>query len=217
MIISIHIPKTGGTTFAVYLRRIYEQRLYTDHGLPADTPNYSPYPINELPNEINKSTKIIHGHIRSDKYDMFYPDADFITWLRHPVERVLSHYFYSLHMLETSRIEVSEEYGANLPLEVFIENPEHQNIMSKFIHDKNIENFKFIGITEDYDESLKIFRKVFDLKTSPLRYEITNKTPNKKQPLKEIRKKIEILNEKDMILYEKAIQKYKEQKKLFKS
>lgn len=96
-LVSIHIPKTAGTSFRNILKQMYgeQQVIRIDITLPSEkTPFSSVQPSTErLPDEV----RIIHGHFRFPDIAALYhldPDVPVITWLRDPVERVISNYFY---------------------------------------------------------------------------------------------------------------------------
>jgi Sulfotransferase family len=89
-LISIHIPKTGGSTIHESLRLWFGVNFYT-HYVNEETAS-PPYKIEILGNSC------IHGHFnRFRRYgvDDFYPNSNqFITFLRDPFEQHISTFFY---------------------------------------------------------------------------------------------------------------------------
>lgn len=77
MILFIHIPKTSGTSLRKYLHQIG---------------NVERTPMIEL--KPGSKADIISGHIFYKYAEQFYPDADYITILRHPVDRAVSHFMH---------------------------------------------------------------------------------------------------------------------------
>ena len=98
MIIYVHIPKTAGTT----LRNMLEQYSGPD-GL------YAAYPGNiagtssleawqTLPEEKKRSIKVLSGHYQVDVFDaaIDVQPKHFITFVRNPIDRVISLYKHSM-------------------------------------------------------------------------------------------------------------------------
>lgn len=73
MIVSVHIPKCGGTTFLNFLRQYYS--VYHDTQKP-----YMHCKKNEV------TTDVVHGHFYWSKYE-----GRHITWIREPWARFKSH------------------------------------------------------------------------------------------------------------------------------
>ncbi len=93
-LISIHIPKTGGTNFIETLKLVYGNRIHQDYGTERDLVTArTPAPeIVADPESFRQGTDIIHGHFHYLKYKALFPDVPVLTTLRHPVDRVISQY-----------------------------------------------------------------------------------------------------------------------------
>lgn len=171
MIISVHMPKCGGSSFKELLDRQFQRRVLEDND----------YPIHksfaERTGEAERAakwieftdkyllrynfTECIHGHFLPYKYHYFHGKKDtvFVTWLRDPIERLGSHYYfwkrtYSPWNPKPLHKKVIKE---NWSLEKFAFSEEIQNIYSKFLWNFPVENFDFIGITEFFEEDLTYF------------------------------------------------------------
>jgi hypothetical protein len=79
-IVSVHLPKTAGTTFRHMLQQAF----------PALTLDYGE------PHILAPHIGCIHGHFFVEKYTGILPRARFIAWLRDPIERLVSQYHYWL-------------------------------------------------------------------------------------------------------------------------
>ena len=86
-IISIHLPKTAGTSFLKSLKDNYGPRLLTTYNLPDIGIAYSQGSYSKIP----FSKTVLHGHFPGyTKLKYYYPNAKIITWIRNPIDRVLS-------------------------------------------------------------------------------------------------------------------------------
>lgn len=105
VIISIHVPKAGGTS----LLHLLKQGLGADAVLedsedvpanPASRCEMDPEGyLQNRPREIPPHIRAIHGHFKGGKYDLI-PHAFRLTFLRHPVDNLLSIYHYWRHIPE---------------------------------------------------------------------------------------------------------------------
>jgi hypothetical protein len=216
VIISLHLPKTAGTSFRVVLEQHFGDRLLKD---------YSSFPINTPESERNRTAmeeclrnaendfagiESIHGHFLPIKYLLLARrrEVRFVTWMRHPVERMLSHYFYwkrsydpktapSLHR------KVIEDGWS---LERFCLGPEVQDLYGQFLWGFPIEHFDFIGITEFYEEDLEYFARHY-LRTpvEPVRINVGDKGSDGYPIDAALRQKIESFHARDMDLYRRAL------------
>jgi hypothetical protein len=152
-LISLHIPKSGGSSFREFLGRLYGDSLRTMYAFEETAPRMA-HTI-----ELEPGTRCLHGHFQADAFDHLLPGALHITWLRHPVERVISGYYQFLrnpHTADESDFNRSFfEEGLNL-----MEFARHENIRSSlfwYLNAVPVEAFDFIGITEEYDRSMRVF------------------------------------------------------------
>jgi hypothetical protein len=101
LLVLVHIPKTAGTSLASILHHHYRDGFRGGAGTPPDTPA-ARMPPNVLsrPDEVESQLRSLEGvralaaHITFGLADRLPGDARYVTILRDPVERTLSHYFY---------------------------------------------------------------------------------------------------------------------------
>ena len=163
MIISVHIPKCGGTTFQNILQDIYgKRRVWLNY--TANLSEGRP-PATAVP----WLTRCIHGHFLSDAFDRTLPGAELITWLRHPVERVVSNYYHFFRHPDMANPCYRELRGRNLSLGDFAALPAMRNEATRYLAGKPAAAFRFIGITERFNESLQVFGATFGVRLPPAR------------------------------------------------
>jgi len=210
-LISLHIPKTAGTSF----RNILKEAYGDDHVVRFDI-HRDPLRIRVEEkllsrNKISREIRVIHGHFKYldllEHVDI-KPDIPVITWLRNPVDRVISNYYYLSKRLKE---ELDEEgKGLNIlakmqkSLMEYAQTEMNRNRISKFLEGISLEEMKFVGIQEYFDEDLIYFCHLFGIKNiQPLKQNVTGK---KYSVDKETRDEIARLNMRDMEIFKKGIE-----------
>lgn len=210
-LISIHIPKTAGTSFRNTLCEVYghQEVVRLDIGLVRQETRIREqlYDAPQLPPE----TRVLHGHfsipLLKGRFDI-PDDLPVITWLRDPVERVISNYFYlakrlqeeleedrkGLHILKKMQ-RTLREYALYEP---------SQNRMSKFLEGLDLEALFFVGLVEHYEEDVMMLAHKLHWDHTPVFYH--NRTGNTRAEVtEEDRAFIRSLNARDVALYERAM------------
>jgi len=98
IIISIHLRKTGGSTFRSILEKVYGERyvhIVHTHNLNGVWETIKGLDFNKI--------DIIHGHFPYGLHRFFPKNiiCKYITFVRNPVERLMSEYNYIRHYQET--------------------------------------------------------------------------------------------------------------------
>jgi hypothetical protein len=215
LLISVHLPKTAGTSFAAALDTHFRSRLLRD---------YSDFPINTPQPERNRAAlqasllnaasdfagvECIHGHFLPIKYLLLVHkrEVKFVTWMRHPVERVLSH-FYHWKRLDSQasaplhRRVVEEDWS----VERFCLGPELRNLYWQFLWGFPMHYFDFIGITESYEDDLAYFSQHY-LGASVRAKRLNVRNHSVYQIDRSFRNEIEAFHDRDMELYRNALEK----------
>lgn len=198
--LSVHIPKTGGVSI---------RNILKDHFGPGFVLYY--WQITDawgqVLEKIPPDVTCVHGHYQADLLTGQFPDACLITWVRDPVERVVSSYYHRLrdpdprhpvcHALHSQRLSLVE-YAA-LPLV--------RNEMTHFFGSKIVKDFHFVGIVEDFEHSFTRMAELLEITTAFPRRDNVN--PEKKTARYEldpaIREKIMELNAADVQLYKDSL------------
>ncbi|MEG3925526.1 sulfotransferase family 2 domain-containing protein, partial [Microcoleus sp. T3_D1] len=197
-IISVHVPKTGGTTFSQILIDVY--------GTEAIFMDYLNRPASQIykPSDLQPNIKAIHGHFHSDKYNGYFPNAKRVIWLRNPVIRLISNYFYWR----------SQEEGVPRNMDVLgiVEFAEMvKNTATSFIGKNQLSDFDFVGIMEFFESDLEDLRKIMKWSEVTICSDKSNTCPNYKYQVQKILADNEIINKLaqsnslDMELYQEAL------------
>jgi hypothetical protein len=145
-IISVHIPKTAGTTFLDILLKIYgHEKVLRDY------PPHETYSSDDpLPSHI----KVVHGHFLPIKYHDQDAHAKRIVWLRHPVSRLVSEYLFAKKIKDDINPVHIEIAKGKLSFLDFCMIPEMRNFMSYQLQGYKLDDFYFVGIQEFFLDDL---------------------------------------------------------------
>jgi hypothetical protein len=209
-LISIHIPKTAGTSFRNTLKGVYGEhavkRLDIDLIHQQLKVEQETFTEKKLP----RGTKVIHGHfsyaLLSQQLEIS-PKTPVITWLRDPVERVISNYHYLAKRLAA---ELNEEgKGLNIlskmqkTLLEYAYSELNRNRISKFMEGMSLSDCAFVGITECYQQDLASLSQLLNWKSYPnFHHNATGQRPVVSEMEREV---IRSWNQADMALYEEAL------------
>jgi hypothetical protein len=201
MLVSVHIPKCAGTSFRHILRDVYGEALWLNYGNIFVRAQARA----EL---VPRGTRCIHGHFFADAFDDILPRRRLITWLRHPVERVTSNYHHFLRSPDMRDDCCRVLYERKLTLLQFAELDWMRNEASRYLAGKPLSDFAFVGIAEQFSESLDAFGRQFGW-TPGIATRRDNTNPDRtteRYTLPEADyEEIAQLNEADMELYEQAL------------
>jgi hypothetical protein len=216
LIISIHIPKTGGTAFLQVLKASVPDILYLDWGRGGSNPVFRHgkrvavqlQSIADL--ELGEGLSVIHGHFEMGKYLSKFPEAIYVTWLRDPVERLISHYFFWQRRPFMDNPLCNRLITEQMSLEDFALLA--RNVQHRFLSPAGVERFAFVGITEEYERSLELFHRLIcpEINVIPT---MQNSNPNRPGNFYDVgaglREKILKLNELDAYTYLNGLRRFR--------
>ena len=213
-LISIHIPKTAGTSFMEILRDVYGRNgLATLHIQSLGNDKWRAVQ-NDKPVELEDISikgKVVHGH---SSYSSFRQLAKLpgtvpiITWLRDPAKRVESAYHFANEIFKN---ELSESHPRlnilNSMKRNFMEyaaSPPNRNVMHQMLEGVALEDLFFVGLVEHFEEDLAYLATKLGWKNFSVPH--SNRTPAR-PPLAPFRREALLAwNQKDVALYEKALE-----------
>ncbi len=213
LIVSIHIPKTGGETFRDILEALTEGHLQRDYG---DRP-LAPLTLRQRARlatarpHLQPDTRAVHGHFIATKYWRRYPQARYMAWFREPVERLASHYHYWKRKPDRKNPTCQKLIEEDLSLPAFAALPEMRDVQARFLGDVPPAKLAFVGITERYDDSIDLFRRAFYPALSATT-ERVNANPEREGERYDldaaVRLEVERLNAADMALYDAVVARF---------
>jgi hypothetical protein len=154
MLISVHVPKCAGTSFRRVLEGLYGNALWLTYEsvITRDKARRDAVPA---------GTACIHGHFFADTFDDIFPDRTLIAWLRDPVDRVASTYYHFLRSPEMHDETCRALIENRLTLMEFAELDWMRNGVTRYLAEKPLGAFAFLGIAERFSDSLKAFSRQF--------------------------------------------------------
>ncbi|WP_337879015.1 hypothetical protein [Rheinheimera sp.] len=163
MIISVHVPKCAGSS----LRAWYEQQFcngrilwdYNDLPMqPCSPTNMDPERFLHQMAKQNRSYDnydIIHGHFWAKKYSHI-SNANLITFLRNPIKRALSNYFFWFQIPRSGNRLHQYVIDNQLSWKEFVRIPVIRNLYRDiYFRDVDMSSFNFIGNSDNFNSELK--------------------------------------------------------------
>jgi hypothetical protein len=226
-IIFIHTPKAAGSTLWRVIHRQYDKTSCFQIK-SSDSRDYK-----ELPIEERRQKKILRGHIYYGTHEFVPGPFTYITMLRDPVDRIISHYYF---VLRTPHHGLYDEVTSrNLTLRDYVLSGlrgETNNGQTRLIAGeestslpygqcppelletakRNIEkDFTLVGLTERFDETLILLKRAFGWKTPfYVKMNVTKDRPRKEDIPADTLAIIEEYNQMDAELYRYAQQLFDE-------
>ncbi len=195
-----HIPKTAGTSFRKALEKNYN--VISDYGL--DNPQthkliqsfiYDKNDFHGLIKALNKMSFFLSGHHSLNKYiDVVGVDKT-VTFLRHPLQQVISHFYHHKKYFNEQR-----------EIEEFVKISKFKNSQYRLLKSLPLGMLGYIGITEDYSGSVRMINEYLDLEIVSLVENVnSDRATNIESIDDELKANILQLNSLDEALYNEAV------------
>ncbi len=205
-LIFIHIHKTGGKSMSQVFEDVYGKS--------------STFRLNQnvfrglKPSEVNLRTlipgrtNVLSGHLPYPYLQQIVKEdrPKLVTWLRDPVERVISNYYWRLSLDRSKAAEEGIAY-TDMTLDEYIHIPKNQNRMSTFLEGLVLTDLFFIGFLESHDQDMEALAQKLNWLSLPRIHTNINPAFNKEPRIitAEIREEIKRLNQQDLELFQEAI------------
>jgi len=199
LVMFVHIPKTAGTSFKDAAIKYVGDSLVAKH-YGGGSLESTPWIIENLSD--NKDYPALYRRLIVEKFQFFIghmhampaalvvPIRQVATIMRSPTEQVLSHYNHHVRWLDYKG-SVSD----------YINSKAFKNIQSRMLAPLPISLIGFIGITEDYNNSIDIFNRMYGYKFNALKSNV-NTIKDIEAPTDDIIALMKKCNMTDMGLYD---------------
>lgn len=158
----VHIPKTAGTSFRLGAKEFFgEDAIVYDYG--PDSAQTSSICMKHCYRGADDrwafaqacdaaGGKLVSGHFRADKYLPAFNILNTATFVRDPVQRLVSEYE---HFVRHNGYQQSFQQFYNLPM--------MRNRFSKLLQGVPVRAIGFVGVTEQYEMSIAVFNRRFEV------------------------------------------------------
>jgi hypothetical protein len=230
-LIFLHIPKAGGSTIS----KILEQEYSSAETLTLDDRERQIAQLKALPAAQRGQYRLIQGHLFFGLHRFIPRASTYITFLRRPVERVLSFYYYARStpdhylypLVTTERLNLETLLARDVTLELRNEQTrllagdeweDPQRVVTRAALELAKANlrthFRVVGLLEEFDASLLLLRRAFEWDLPfYVKENVTKEKPNDTSLDTETRRLVEDANCLDLELYEYARSLFDEQRR----
>jgi len=227
----LHIPKAAGTTLHHVLERRYSRDV--SYRIDGFRVGQSLRALRDLPEEERLALRVVHGHMPYGIHRDIPRACTYVTILRDPVERALSHYYF---VRRTTRHELHDDVvSGRLSLLDYVTGGtriEMDNGQTRLLSGVDYEvpfggmtrdhldqatanldrDFAVAGLSDRFDETLLLLRRALGWTLYPF---YVKKNVTRRRPLGEAlddptRRAIEACNALDIELHERVVHRFEE-------
>jgi Sulfotransferase family len=189
IIVFLHIPKTAGKTVVTMFNSAYPKGSVRDAGNYFRNPDKT---LGKIARPRKQRGRVLAGHVPYGVLRERLPaDARYLTFLREPVDRVLSQYWRHIRRQDPARAGiVKQRPGARVKAEsleqalVEMSLPRVNNLATRFLCSDpaplgrlpasaldeakaNLQGLEFVGIQERFEQSMVLLQRAFGLGLVP--------------------------------------------------
>lgn len=170
MIVSLHVPKTAGTSFQEMLKQEYGERLLLDYGdwVGVNSPEaiarraQRATEMRQRRDDLLAHYDVIHGHFMAEKYVGLFPQADFAAFFRDPYQQTISNYYFLLRHPEAGHEypAVKAFHDARMTLQDYVTWKEVRNPQNDTLTGLSVNDLAVVGLTEEFGRGIALFNTV---------------------------------------------------------
>ncbi|WP_421897977.1 sulfotransferase family 2 domain-containing protein [Marinoscillum sp.] len=201
-LVSIHVPKTAGTSLAHSFCQ-----AYGDDRVVSLTRKLVRGNENNLNVHLHPNTRVLHGHFfysEIDPHILADENIRLIAMVRNPIDRVVSNYH---HFIKTTKEHFpgSRKWLRRFESLLKYASREHtQNVLNRYLAPYNWDRFAFIGVQECFAEDLARLSVLLGWDPNTEEYRL-NVHKRKKELTQEEEYYLTRWNQEDIKLYEELV------------
>ena len=208
-IVSVHIPKTAGWSFRTGLLSAFGERLLLD---------YSDRPLDGTPSARWRRLRArlafsktgverfvanydaVHGHFMAPKYSPLGDRGALCAFFRDPADRAMSQISWWRRNPDPENAMWRKLDAKKMTAAQLAAMPRQRRIYALFTGNIPLERFAFIGITEEYETSLRLFNRMFGVNVMHRKVNVGDRTEVDKRE----REAIVSAQRENYLIYERA-------------
>jgi hypothetical protein len=221
--IFVHIPKTAGTSLLDGItQRFGEHNVLPEYGHQPPPESWWQGAKTKAIGTIRQQVwphKYVVGHVPVTQYmdvraDGTYakrPGYRYMTFMRNPFDRAVSHYYYWHQLHQPQNPTWLQFHTEKWTLEQFLLHPHFVDFQSRFTRGLDIDAFDFVGVVEEFAQSMKLlgrmypeFNRIEVLQSRKTKFKDTDSIAKLPQ---QVMDRFYQLHKEDYIAYERARQR----------
>lgn len=155
--VSLHIPKTAGTTLESILLKQYGDRLYRY--------NFEPELLKTKKADwILENYDAIHGHFDINEFDLSAEGIRSFCFVRDPYDRVVSHFkYYNQNFIEGPFSE--KVHSGEVGFEAFAFSENMKNLQCRMMGQYVVDDFDLVGNSKDFNSYIPSIEQLINARS----------------------------------------------------
>jgi hypothetical protein len=219
----VHIPKTAGTSLLNAITQEFgEHNVLPQYGHRPQVGSWWQETRRKAIANIRQQVwphRYVIGHVPVTQYMDQQGDGKYtkrsgyryMTFLRNPLDRAISHYYYWHQINEPQNPRWLKFHTEQWSLEEFLLHPDFSNFHMRFTRGLDIDAFDFVGVVEEFGQSMKLLGRMFPefnqmqvLQSRPTKFKDTDSIAKLPQRVMD---EFYQLHKDDYVAYERARQR----------